>query len=191
MINPLYEPLPDTVIIGYHEYEIVTDFRDWTAFADMIGDSELSSAEKTSMMSEWFIEPPEIMTKEAVESLFSFYHASALEPPKLYEEDESEKTPQIPVLNWKIDAPYIIGDFQRYYGIDLISENLHWWRFRMLFNALPSDSQMMKRMGYRSADLGQIKNESERKRIMKMKQLYSLPFELDDDAIGDIFNSTM
>ncbi|MCQ2053391.1 MAG: bacteriophage Gp15 family protein [archaeon] len=190
MINAFYEPFPDAVIIEGREYRIVTDFGDWLAFADMIDDSELEQREKVIMMSEWFIEPPDIMTKEAVNSLFSFYHAKELEPPEIHqeseEETETEATEKPPVLNWKIDAPYIIGDFQRYYRIDLLKEKMHWWKFRILFSALPSESQIMKRMGYRGADIGDIKNEDERKRIMKLKQLYALPFELDEYEIGEI-----
>ena len=114
------------------------------------------------------------------------------DPPEYYDDEPQEDSVTAPpVLNWKIDATFIIGDFLHYYGIDLLTAEMHWWRFRILFSALPEDSQMMKRIAYRGADLGQIQNESERKRIMKMKQLYALPFELDDEAIGAVFGGTM
>ena len=68
---------------------------------------------------------------------------------------------------------------------------MHWWKFRILFSALPEDSQIMKRICYRSIDLGQIKDESERRRIMKLKQLYALPYELEDDDIGAVFGNSI
>lgn len=160
----------------------------------MAADTELSNRDKLLMMTQWLLEPPERITSELVTALCDFYKAKALERemPE-YEDDEDEEytSAALPVLSWKIDAPYIIGDFQRYYGIDLLTAEMHWWRFRILFSALPDDSQMMKRIGYRSVDIGQVKSESERKRIMKMKQLYALPFELDEDDIGAVFGGAM
>lgn len=194
MINALYEPFPESILVDGTEYPIITDFREWFRFADMAADTELSNRDKLLMMTQWLLEPPEQITSELVTALCDFYRAKALEremPEYKDEEDEEYTSVALPVLSWKIDAPYIIGDFQRYYGIDLLTAEMHWWRFRILFSALPDDSQMMKRIGYRSVDIGQVKSESERKRIMKMKQLYALPFELDEDDIGAVFGGAM
>lgn len=194
MINALYEPFPESIFVDGTEYPIITDFREWFRFADMAVDTELSKRDKLLMMTQWLLEPPEQITSELVTELCDFYRAKALEremPEYEGDEDEEYTSAALPVLSWKIDAPYIIGDFQRYYGIDLLTAEMHWWRFRILFSALPDDSQMMKRIGYRSVDIGQVKSESERKRIMKMKQLYALPFELDEDDIGAVFGGAM
>lgn len=194
MINALYEPFPESIFVDGTEYPIITDFREWFRFADMAADTELSNRDKLLMMTQWLLEPPEQITSELVTALCDFYRAKALEremPEYKDDEDEEYTSAALPVLSWKIDAPYIIGDFQRYYGIDLLTAEMHWWRFRILFSALPDDSQMMKRIGYRSVDIGQVKSESERKRIMKMKQLYALPFELDEDDIGAVFGGAM
>lgn len=194
MINALYEPFPESIFVDGTEYPIITDFREWFRFADMVADTELSKRDKLLMMTQWLLEPPEQITSELVTALCDFYRAKALEremPEYEGDEDEEYTSAALPVLSWKIDAPYIIGDFQRYYGIDLLTAEMHWWRFRILFSALPDDSQMMKRIGYRSVDIGQVKSESERKRIMKMKQLYALPFELDEDDIGAVFGGAM
>ncbi len=196
MINALYEPFPESIFVDGTEYPIITDFREWFRFADMAADTELSNRDKLLMMTQWLLEPPEQITSELVTALCDFYKAKSLERemPEYDDEDEEDEdyTPSaLPVLSWKIDAPYIIGDFLRYYRIDLLTAEMHWWRFRILFSALPDDSQMMKRIGYRSVDIGQIKSESERRRIMKMKQLYALPFELDEDDIGAVFGGAM
>lgn len=194
MINALYEPFPESIFVDGTEYPIITDFREWFRFADMAADTELSNRDKLLMMTQWLLEPPEQITSELVTALCDFYRAKALEremPEYEDNEDEEYTSSALPVLSWKIDAPYIIGDFQHYYGIDLLTAEMHWWRFRILFSALPDDSQMMKRIGYRSVDIGQVKSESERKRIMKMKQLYALPFELDEDDIGAVFGGAM
>lgn len=194
MINALYEPFPDSIYANGIEYPIITDFREWFRFADMVEDDEISKRDKLYLMMTWLLKPPERITDELIYAILDFYRARELErelPESSDDEDNDTPPPSVPVLNWKIDAPFIIGDFLRYYGIDLLTAEMHWWRFRILFSALPDDSQMMKRIGYRSVDIGQIKSESERKRIMKMKQLYALPFEMDDEAIGAVFGGAM
>lgn len=190
MINALYEPLPESITADGIKYPIITDFREWFRFADLLEDDELSKRDKLLLMVQWLLEPPESITDELIFAILDFYRARALEQ-DIHEysaaDDDDTPPPSPPVLNWKIDAPYIIGDFLRYYGIDLLNAEMHWWRFRLLFSALPAESQMMTRIGYRGVDLGLIKNESERKRVMKMKQLYALPFELDEDDIAAVF----
>lgn len=157
----------------------------------MMGDRELSSEEKILLLAEWFLKPPDYITQELVKAVFDFYKAKNLDPEPDYEDDEElpDETPvSPPVFDWKIDSKYIIGDFRRYYGIDLLSEEyMHWWKFRCLFSTLPDDSQCQKRIAYRSTDINQIKNEAERRRIMRIKQAIAIPFEYDEDMIGAAF----
>ncbi len=190
MINALYEPFPESITVDGTEYPIITDFREWFRFADLVEDDEISKRDKLYLMMRWFLKPPERITDKLIYAILDFYRARELErerPESSDDEDNDTPPPSVPVLNWKIDAPFIIGDFLRYYGIDLLTAEMHWWHFRLLFSALPAESQMMTRIGYRGVDLGLIKNESERKRVMKMKQLYALPFELDEDDIAAVF----
>lgn len=189
MINALYEPFPETVSADGREYPVVTDFREWLKFADMMGDKELSSEEKILLLTDWFLKPPDCVTQELVKAVFDFYKAKSLDYEPDYNDDEEEPPDEPPVrppvFDWKIDSKYIIGDFRRYYGIDLLSEEyMHWWKFRCLFSALPDDSQCQKRIAYRSTDINQIKNEAERRRIMRIKQAIAIPFEYDEDMIG-------
>lgn len=188
MINALYEHFPETVMINGKEYQVLTDFRDWLRFADMLEDKDIPDREKLFMMAQWLEDAPAVISKEVVTALCRFYRANELEQD--IPEDVDGDTDEIrrpPVISWKIDAKYIIGDFLRYYRIDLLTAGMHWWKFRTLLSALPDESQMMKRIAYRSADLSLIKNEAERKRIMRMQQFYALPFELDDEDIGAVF----
>ena len=191
-MNPLYEPLPESITADGREFPIVTDFREWFRFGDMMTDPELSDAEKITLSAQWLLEPPERITAGIIEAIFAFYRAEFTESnaEQFAEEDEEEPVPSVPVLSWTFDAPYIIGDFLRYYRLDLMTAEMHWWKFRLLLSALPDDSQMMKRIGYRCIDPGQVRNEAERRRIMRMKQLYALPFEMPDEAIGAVFGGS-
>lgn len=193
MINALYEPFPEEIEVNGITYPIVTDFREWFCFADMLADRELSPEDKVYLLTEWLTEPPNKVTAELVNAVFAFYRADGLKPdPPEHDEDEEadeqEQPKRPPVFDWKYDAKFLIGDFRRYYGIDLFSvEYMHWWEFRCLFDALPDDSQCRIRIDYRSKDLSQIKNEAERKRIAKIQRQIALPFELDDEDMAAIF----
>ena len=114
MINIFYEDLPTTITANGTKYKIVTDFREWLRFADMIEDNSLTVYEKISLLSNWIYDVPKTLTQEIISSVFSFYRADELEPLNNGDEydDDSVKTP--PLLNWRIDAKYIIGDFLKH-----------------------------------------------------------------------------
>lgn len=197
MINALYEPFPETIEADGREYRILTDFREWLKFADMVQNKELTVKEKLLLMIQWLEEVPEIITGELVNAVIGFYKATALEPdPPEDEEDEDDEPDEAagrpPLLDWKYDAKYIIGDFRRCYGIDLLTvEYMHWWEFRCLFAALPEDAVTQRRIAYRSVDTSQIKNDAERRRILRIQQQIAIPFELDDDAIASALGGMM
>ena len=190
MINVLYEPFPESICADGTEYPIITDFREWLRFADMLGDETVSKKAKLLLMTEWLIEKPQRVTEELVRAILDFYKGSGLELDLLHGEEGSEQDQMArpPVISWCIDGRYILGDFRRYYGIDLLTVRyMHWWEFRCLFTALPDDSVTHKRMAYRSIDTSQIKSDTERRRIMRIQQQIAIPFELDDDMIGAAF----
>ncbi len=193
MINALYEAFPEEIRADGVSYPIETDFREWFRFGDMLADQELTREEKLYLMTEWLYEAPEKITPELVNAVFRFYRADGLkpDPPEYGEDEEPEENDQPkrpPVFDWKYDAVFILGDFRRFYGIDLLSvEYMHWWEFRCLFNALPDNSQCRIRIDYRSKDLSQIRNESERKRIAAIQRQIALPFEMDEDDMASVF----
>lgn len=190
-MNLLYEPFPETVTADGQVYRIPTDFREWLRFADMLTDSALSLTEKAYLCGKWLSPEPKQITPGIVEALVGFYRADALHPaPTEPEEDADaeEAPPQRPYFDWSTDAAFVLGDFLRFYRIDLLTVRLHWWTFRALFEALPDDSKCMQRIAYRSADLSGIRDKGERARIAKIQKQIALPFVFDDEAIGEVFN---
>lgn len=188
MINLLYEPLPNSIHADGEDYGILTDFREWLRFADMIADKELALEEKVWLSTEWLDNPPAVITQELVQAIFRFFRLWELLPDQSKHEDEEdtedEPVRRPPVFDWKIDARYLLGDFRHYYGIDLLTAELHWWEFQALLAALPDESMCSKRIAYRSTDLSKIKDQSERQRIAKIQRQIALPFEIDDEMIG-------
>ena len=193
MINPLYEPLPDTVTADGIEYTVLTDYREWLRFADLIRDKSIDDRVRLSLLAQWLDPLPELITADIVSALLDFYKAAALDPDPSEGDDDTEPEDDIakpPVFDWCIDARYILGDFRRYYGIDLLSiEYLHWWHFKALFAALPDDSMCQKRIAYRSVDLGTIKDDKERARIARIQRSIAIPYEYEDDMIAAAFGN--
>lgn len=192
MINPLYEEFPASIEADGRSYEIVTDFREWIRFSDMLGDRDLTDNEKLYLLTNWLTEAPRSITSKLVDAVFAFFRADALNPDPVQDDndDEPEEEPQLkrpPVFDWKYDAKFLIGDFRRYYNIDLLTAEMHWWEFRCLFAALPDDSQCRTRIGIRSADLSKIKDRDRRNQLAVMQRLIALPFEMDDDDIAAVF----
>lgn len=192
MINPLYEEFPESIEADGRSYGIVTDFREWIRFSDMLGDKYLTDEEKLYLLTNWLTEAPRSITSNLVDAFFAFFRADALNPDPVQDDDddEPEEEPQPkrpPVFDWKYDAKFLIGDFRRYYNIDLLTAEMHWWEFRCLFAALPDDSQCRTRIGIRSADLSKIKDRDRRNQLAVMQRLIALPFEMDDGDVAAIF----
>lgn len=185
MMNLFYESFPDAVAINGRQCPVVTDFREWIKFHDLLADKEIPEHVKISLMSDWFLRPPLPLKEPHVKALLDFYLAKPLDT----QAEEEEKTPppsKPPVFDWSFDAPFLLSDFRRFYQIDLLKISyLHWFEFKSLFQALPEESTCQKRIAYRSIDLKEIKDKNEKKRIRKIKREIKIPFEMSDEAIGE------
>lgn len=185
MINVFYEPFPETITIGEQEFPIVTDFREWFRFADMVASRELTEQEKVFCMLQWVLaENVSVNYQELIEALFSFYRADDLELHPFQPESENgqEAIKKPPLFDWRIDGKYIMGDFRRYYGLDLVHlDYLHWWEFRCLFSALPDESICSRRIAYRGANLAKICDKSERQRIAKIQREIAIPYLTEEE----------
>jgi len=80
-------------------------------------------------------------------------------------------------LDYVTDGPAIVAAFQQAYGIDLTRARLHWWRFKALMSNLPEETQLVKIIGFRTADLAQFQGE-ERERRAELKERFALPVAL-------------
>ena len=90
MINPLYEEFPESIEIDGEEYGVLTDFREWISFSDMLGDNDLTDEEKLHLMTNWLTETPRKITAELVNAVFAFYRADALNPDPVESDNEDE-----------------------------------------------------------------------------------------------------
>lgn len=187
MMNLFYEPFPDTIPADGSNHKILTDFRDWLKFIELMKDEDIQPEYKLDFLRNWFAEVPVSITKEMYQGLREFCEAKLLEPDRS-EPERAEMRFVPPSFDWCIDAQYIIADFRRFYSIDLLKTGyLHWWEFLFLTRALPDESQLYRRAAIRTADLSKIKDPDRKRAMMEAQMRISIPFEVDDFSIGAAF----
>ncbi len=206
-MNVFYEDLPETLKINGKEYPIITDFREWIRFSDMLK-SDLQPQYKLEFLAEMFLEDtPDLYTEEGVEevmdSITSFLSLEALEFPNQYSgeleevEEFDEKSEEVEykdvtekkAIYYEQDAPYIISAFRREYQVNLLSvPYMHWWEFRMLLDGLNEESQIKKRIYWRACDVSKMEKK-ERMEILKIRRSITIPEEeyVSDEDIGNAF----
>lgn len=175
-MNLIYESFPDSVVVGGVSYPVTTDFRDWIAFFDMMADDSYSSKDKLMACMGWFTKEVPENPLNAWEALLQF--ASCEDSPGNSDETEKVESEQSSktCFSWIYDSAYILGAYRQCYGIDLRSMPfLHWYEFMALFEALPEDVPLKKRIGYRSVNLSQIKDKERRKQIEKIRRSIAIP----------------
>lgn len=189
MINILFEELPDAVEVSGKFYKIATDFRDWIAFFDMMSDTAINKKQKILTALTWFSgEIPANLT-EAYTALMDFAACSGMKKNSGNQAKNSENS-GVPTLSWLYDSAYVLGAFRQVYNIDLIHmKYMHWWEFSALFEALPEETPIKKRIAYRQVKISDIKDKERRKQILKIKRAVDFPHEpVSAQKIGEIFS---
>lgn len=202
-MNVFYEELPEALEISGREYPVITDFREWIRFSDMLK-SDIPPEFKLEFLSEMFLEEvPDLYTEDGIEEVMdaitSFLSLSGTEFPDISsdeanseeesEEVEYEEQRAKKAIYYEQDAPYIISAFRREYQIDLLSvPYMHWWEFRMLLDGLSEESQIKKRIYWRTCDVSKM-DKKERREILKIRRSITIPEEeyVSDEDIGNAF----
>lgn len=186
--NILIDPLPSTLIVDGREFSIETGFRTGILFEQLTLDSTISSGDKViNALNLYFLDEWPEDKEAAIDAILWFYSCGAHETKQeQQEEGESKKAvkkakPEQRIYDYDVDAGLIYAAFLQQYRIDLTKDDLHWWQFIALFNALSSDCELCRIMGYRAADPSKIKNSAERSRIARLKAKYALPCNLSKE----------
>lgn len=81
------------------------------------------------------------------------------------------------------DGDLIYSAFMQAYGIDLIDVQgkLHWFKFCSLLKSLPRNTKFSEICGYRSYKKPS-KNDTYEKQMMKLKEVYALPNEDEEEV---------
>lgn len=187
MKNYLLEGLPDAVMVSGRPFPVFTDWRDWVRFASMLSDRDLTEEELVAGMMAWYSKDVPGDIAAAVQGLVWFYRAGDGDPDRVGRAGTRTRGAP-PCFDYAFDAPYLYAAFRECYGIDLLRiPFLHWWEFKWLFNGLPEECALVKRIGIRATDLNQIKLKEERARIRKQQRAIAIPQRLTDGEIGAVF----
>lgn len=164
-MNILLEGLPDTVTIGEYEYPIETDFRAGIAFelAVQRGDNSFEA-----WLKPWFKHGYPYDLEGAIKAAVWFYSCGKTSDITKDEKAEKQATKGAQAYSFEVDADALLSSFWQAYRIDLSSERLHWWVFRMLMNGLPEECEFSKRIYYRTCNLKDLPKK-ERERIVKIR----------------------
>lgn len=168
-MNLLIDGAPTEIYIGDLKYKINYDFRYGLLFEELMNNKEISDLEKGQLALKLYLENQFIEDyEEAINQIFNFYLCG-----KEIKNTQTKK--QNPVFSFEEDAGLIFAAFKEIYNIDLVEEELHWWKFKALFEALPDTCQFRKVIGYRAIKISSNMTDSEKKFYREMKKIYSLP----------------
>lgn len=92
-----------------------------------------------------------------------------------FDSKSEEEVAKPKMYDYNEDAELIYSAFMQAYGIDLIDEqdNMHWLKFRALFNSLPRETEFMQIVSIRGWNEGEEKKPYEEK-MRRLRQKYSL-----------------
>lgn len=188
-MNLIYDVYPETVILDGAEREIVTDFKDWLRFMDMLRDETLRPEEKVRIMMSFYLDDiPETQWVGAYAPLLRFFRMDGMEDTPEPERPVGETVQARPLYDFVFDAKYIISGFWQDYGIDLTETDMHWWKFRILLDGLSADTEFKQRVMYRNTDATDIKDVKERQRIQRIQRAIAIPHPVPTDGeIGGMF----
>ncbi len=153
-----------------------TDCRTSMLFEMLMQDRNISKKEKVIQAIELYYPNIEQITdiEKAIEDILWFYRCGK-ELINSNKKVENNNNGNKQIYSYEFDDNYIYSAFMQQYKIDLQDEDLHWWKFRAMFDGLSKETKIVEIMGYRALDLRTVKDKEERKRLKKLKQLYALP----------------
>ena len=197
-MNVLFDPFPETVEVGGKEYGIVTDFREWIKFMELLRSIEQFTPRILNMILEWYVDDRPEDVVASVTALQKFLCAEEInqEGKERSAEDwedgtEAEAGSPAEAFSFRQDAICIYSAIMEVYGIDIETiPYMHWWKFLVLFWGLPADTEIKERIHYRTVDLSTVKNKEERERIKKIRKKIAIKDprrKLNDYQIGDVF----
>lgn len=188
-MNLLTDNLPYTVSVNGRNYRIVTHWKDWVRFCCMLEDPDLRKREKTAVAMRYFTDekPDDIIA--AVQALLDFSVCKDI-PHAGIENNQRQAAKKAACFSWIYDAPFVLSAFRQCYNIDLSESNMHWYVFLALFQGLPEDVPLKKRIQLRAVRLSGIKDRDRRLEIIRAQEAIALPHtELQESEIdGNIFD---
>lgn len=162
---------PDGSIFSFR-----TDFRDWIMFETLMLDKDVPDRDKAFMAAQLIF--PKLPDCDVSEFMLWFYRGGTV--PKKRTKNKPGRTGSA-AYSYEHDEELIYAAFMQCYKIDLCEADMHWWKFRALFEGLSEDTKLRKVMGYRTMDISEKALGAERaKHYKELKAAYALPKYLSE-----------
>ncbi|MBQ8825627.1 MAG: hypothetical protein IJ007_00860 [Oscillospiraceae bacterium] len=169
-MNMLTDSLCDHIVVEGVPYPIHTDFRTWIKFTLLLERNEDAIKTITEALILCFpgksVLPSSL--EETMRALIDFCVGES-------KESKGKPGEHKRIYSFEYDHEMIYSAFMHDYGINLTTAHLHWHEFKALFSGLSKDTQFCEVMGYRSVNLSEIKDKTQRKFYRDMKQKFKLP----------------
>lgn len=193
-MNLLLDRCPDMVEINGELYPIRSDFRTSILFELLMSDPRLSESQKILGALNLYYErlPEDVQSiPSALKAAITFYNLGKDIESKDNSNNKDSSGTKRKFYSFEHDSEYIYTSFLTAYGIDLTEADLHWWKFRILFNNLPEDTIMKKIIEIRASKITSNMSKEEKRRLRKLKKIYELPQdqEIREQEFNDSLNS--
>ena len=160
MFNTILDSPPDS----FGGVSVNADYKSVLKFFRVMGDENLNDEDKALLVMRIFFCT---LPKFDLDRVWEFIEWFILRG------EDSEPGGQH-VFDWCIDAGRIYAAFYQTYNIDLRYSNLHWWVFKDLFDALPSDTKLNEVIKIRSLKPGKNDSREYKAQLQKLKQAYAI-----------------
>lgn len=92
------------------------------------------------------------------------------------DDEDTDNEPSVErIYSFNYDDEYIYAAFMEAYGIDITEADMHWWKFRALFNSLPQSCMFSRILGYRGMEITSDMSSSQKDFYRKMQRKFALP----------------
>ena len=180
MCNILYEELPDYVTLFEEKYPVHTSFKNWIEIEVLAETGGFNDAKSVAKMLKLCYKdklPPNIVS--AVLGMLVF-----LKGDTDFSVSSDKSTDK--VFSFATDHSAVYSTFYSKYGIDLINCDMHWYKFRALFEGLADENPFNTLIKIRTTDETQIKDKKAKQRIKALKKKYSIKSKTEIDVAESI-----
>lgn len=182
-MNLLVDKLPTE----YEGLKINTNFRSFILFELLMQDNALTKEEQIGLSLGLFYDEIPKDIKKALDGIIWFYTRGK----DLKKKSKGQNNEKKKIYSFEYDADLIYAAFKDQYGIDLNEiDQLHWFKFKALFEGLKADNKICEIMGYRAVNVNKIQNKEEQKRYKNLQREYALPDDrTEEEKEQDFANS--
>lgn len=182
-MNLLTKKLPYKLEIGDYYVGINTDFRLMIEFELLLTEETESEDFENKFINLLDCLIPDLgycdaVTQDEIVAAIMCYYSCGKDYSTDVDSADDEvggEPPAERIYSFNYDDEYIYAAFMEAYGIDLTEAEMHWWKFRALFNSLPQSCMFSRILGYRGMEITSDMSSSQKDFYRKMQRKFALP----------------